>query len=146
MTIPFATLPTNATLQPTPFKVSIPDSDIKELQTLLEISKLAPDTFEGSQKDRKYGVTNKWIREAKETWQNDFDWQVSHRNVCETSMVTLWSRRSHEDHINSFPNFIVPISDNGSDFSIHFVALFSEKADAIPLVLLHGWPGWSPQH
>jgi hypothetical protein len=24
---------------------------------------------------------------------------------------------------------------------IHFVALFSEKHDAVPLVLLHGWPG-----
>lgn len=25
--------------------------------------------------------------------------------------------------------------------SIHFVALFSEKEDAVPIVLLHGWPG-----
>lgn len=25
--------------------------------------------------------------------------------------------------------------------TIHFVGLFSKKADAIPIVLLHGWPG-----
>jgi hypothetical protein len=25
--------------------------------------------------------------------------------------------------------------------TIHFVGLFSEKKDAVPLLLLHGWPG-----
>lgn len=24
---------------------------------------------------------------------------------------------------------------------VHFVALFSEKPDAVPLLLSHGWPG-----
>ena len=27
------------------------------------------------------------------------------------------------------------------DFDVHFVALFSEKPDAIPILMLHGWPG-----
>lgn len=31
--------------------------------------------------------------------------------------------------------------DKGSDFTIHFLALFSKKSDAIPLIFLHGWPG-----
>lgn len=31
--------------------------------------------------------------------------------------------------------------DDGSVQKTHFVALFSKKADAIPLMLLHGWPG-----
>ena len=26
---------------------------------------------------------------------------------------------------------------------MHFVALFSERSDAIPVVMLHGWPGSS---
>jgi len=25
--------------------------------------------------------------------------------------------------------------------TIHFVGLFSEKKDAIPILLIHGWPG-----
>jgi microsomal epoxide hydrolase len=25
--------------------------------------------------------------------------------------------------------------------NIHFVGLFSEKPDAIPILLIHGWPG-----
>ncbi|KJX98269.1 hypothetical protein TI39_contig422g00002 [Zymoseptoria brevis] len=42
----------------------------------------------------------------------------------------------------------VPIEDKsegghgtGFVFDIHFIALFSKKADAAPLLLLHGWPG-----
>jgi microsomal epoxide hydrolase len=29
----------------------------------------------------------------------------------------------------------------GSSFDIHFVALFSERKDAVPILMLHGWPG-----
>lgn len=51
-------------------------------------------------------------------------------------------RRKQEDYINSFPNFTVPITDDdGVEFDIHFLALFSEKEDAIPIAFYHGWPG-----
>ncbi|CAF3994402.1 unnamed protein product [Adineta steineri] len=124
MSVPFTNLPRSATVQPTPFKVSIPQSNLDELKTLIQLSKVAPLTYEGSQEDRKYGVTNKWIREAKEKWEKDFDW------------------RKHEAHINSFPHYIAPVvDDDGKEYKIHFVALFSDKSDAVPLVLLHGWPG-----
>lgn len=44
--------------------------------------------------------------------------------------------------MNSFPHFTAPIvDDDGKVYNIHFVALFSKKPDAIPIVLLHGWPG-----
>jgi len=46
-------------------------------------------------------------------------------------------RRSVERDINGFPNWLLSIE--GID--VHFVALFSEKPDAIPLLLSHGWPG-----
>lgn len=46
-------------------------------------------------------------------------------------------RRACEDRINEFAQFTTTIED----ISIHFVALFSEKEDAVPIVLLHGWPG-----
>ena len=46
-------------------------------------------------------------------------------------------RRPAESRINSFPQFTYDIEG----LIIHFVALFSEKKDAIPIVLLHGWPG-----
>jgi hypothetical protein len=74
MSAAFTNFPANATLRPAPFSVSIPQPKLDELQTLLNHSKLAPDTYEGSQDDRKYGVTNEWIREAKSVWEKEFDW------------------------------------------------------------------------
>jgi microsomal epoxide hydrolase len=51
-------------------------------------------------------------------------------------------RRKHEVEINSLPHYTAPVKDdNGKLFSIHFLALYSERRDATPLVLLHGWPG-----
>lgn len=43
--------------------------------------------------------------------------------------------------MNTFPNFTSKVNVGGEKFNIHFVALFSEKADAIPIALFHGWPG-----
>ena len=43
--------------------------------------------------------------------------------------------------MNSFPNFSSCIVDNNDTFNMHFVALFSNNPDAIPLLCLHGWPG-----
>lgn len=54
----------------------------------------------------------------------------------------MGARRKTEAHINSFPNFMAKIKDDdGTTHDAHFVALFSEKKDATPLVMVHGWPG-----
>lgn len=115
--------PPNATIKVTPFKVAIPDEALEELQTLLKYSKLGPVTYESVQQDRKYGVTHDWLRNAKDTWQNKFNW------------------RKHEEFFNSFSHFTAPVADSKGDFNIHFTGLFSSKPDAIPLLCLHGWPG-----
>lgn len=47
------------------------------------------------------------------------------------------NRRATEDRINSFPHFTTDV--NG--VNIHFVGLFSLKKDAVPVLLIHGWPG-----
>jgi microsomal epoxide hydrolase len=46
-------------------------------------------------------------------------------------------RRSVEDDLNSYPNYTLKIDD----LDIHFIALFSEKTTAVPVILMHGWPG-----
>jgi hypothetical protein len=35
----------------------------------------------------------------------------------------------------------VQIEDKVHVHAIHFAALFSKKKDAVPLIMLHGWPG-----
>lgn len=53
--------------------------------------------------------------------------------------LNYYTRKSSEDRINSFPQYTMEVED----LTIHFVGLFSEKKDAVPIILLHGWPGGS---
>ncbi|KAK5102725.1 hypothetical protein LTS08_003525 [Lithohypha guttulata] len=124
--MPYSTPPKNATLKIEPFQLQVPDEEIEHFKQLLKLSRLAPQTFENNQTDTgKFGVTHKWMTEAKDRWQNQYDW------------------RQREAYFNSFPNFKTSIKDDktGFTFDIHFAALFSEKTDAVPIVFLHGWPG-----
>ncbi|EOA91286.1 uncharacterized protein SETTUDRAFT_162049 [Exserohilum turcica Et28A] len=102
-----------------PFTLHVSDHDLSEWRQLLQLSKLAPETWEGHQQDRRFGVTHKWLSETKDYWLNKYDW------------------RAAEAHINSFSNYRMQIET----VDVHFVALFSEKKDAIPIILMHGWPG-----
>ncbi|KAJ5111272.1 Isopenicillin N synthase [Penicillium argentinense] len=119
MSLLFNTLPETARVSPTPFKVSIHKSRLTELETLIRLSKLAPHTFENSQTDGRYGVTTEWLVGMRDQWLQSYRW------------------KSSEDRINSFPQWKIEVED----LSIHFVGLFSRKKDAIPILLIHGWPG-----
>ncbi len=52
-------------------------------------------------------------------WAGDYDW------------------RKCEARLNSYPNFITEI--DGLD--IHFIHVRSKHADALPIIITHGWPG-----
>ncbi|KAJ9638492.1 hypothetical protein H2204_004262 [Knufia peltigerae] len=130
----FDILPSQASGSIKPWKVDIPQKELDNLRTLLELSEVAPPTYENSSlparaREPGLGLRREWLVKAKEYWQCEFDW------------------RRHEKHINSFPHFSVPIQDDDDDigrsttFDIHFVAFFSRRKDAIPILLLHGWPG-----
>ncbi|KAJ5692502.1 hypothetical protein N7462_001925 [Penicillium macrosclerotiorum] len=119
MSRPFSTLPSTARVTPTPFTISIPKQQLAEMETLIKLSKVAPPTYENSQIDARYGVTSAWLVTMKEQWLRSYHWKTS------------------EDRFNQFPQWKVDIEG----IAIHFVALFSEKKDAVPIVLIHGWPG-----
>ncbi|KAF5252796.1 hypothetical protein FANTH_2120 [Fusarium anthophilum] len=118
----FAKIPIGAQVQPTPYRVSIADDKVDELKQLVKLGRVGPPTYESTQKDHNYGVSHQWLTDAKAAWI-DFDW------------------RAAEKHINSFNHWTVPIKDEKGDFTIHFTGLFSSKPDAVPVVMLHGWPG-----
>ncbi|KAK7430490.1 hypothetical protein QQZ08_003009 [Neonectria magnoliae] len=120
---PFAVVPPNATLDLRPFTAHVPEKDVELLKTLLRLAKLGPETYENTQNRVEFGTQRKWLGNAKDTWQHNYDW------------------RQTENKINSFPNFIAPIEYENEVFSLHFVALFSQNPHAVPVLLLHGWPG-----
>lgn len=102
-----------------PFTLNISDKELSEWRQLLELSRLGPESWEGNQQDRRFGITHQWLSETKDYWLNKYDW------------------RATEKHINSFANYKMQIEN----VDLHFVALFSEKKDAIPIMFMHGWPG-----
>lgn len=70
----YANVPRSATIKPTPFKLEIEDSKIQELKQLLRASKIAPETYENKQEDRRYGVTRRWMQDAVTEWMEKYDW------------------------------------------------------------------------
>ncbi|CAI7577403.1 unnamed protein product [Penicillium glandicola] len=119
MSLPFSTPLSTSTAFLTPFKVAITEDKLVELETLIKLAKLAPPTYENSQTDRRYGVTTDWLVTMRDQWLRTYHW------------------KSSEDRINSFPQYTAEVEG----LTIHFVGLFSERKDAVPLLLVHGWPG-----
>ncbi len=100
----------------TPFQISIPDSAIGDLKRRLTNTRL-PDQIAGT--SWEYGTDSSYLKELLDYWQNDFDW------------------REQETELNKFDQFKTEI--DGLD--IHFIHQLSENPDAIPLMMVHGWPG-----
>lgn len=76
----FAELPAKAVFSVRPFEVTIPEDSLLGLKILLEHSPVAAPTYESMQKHRKYGITRKWLEEAKNHWMQEFDWLARSRN------------------------------------------------------------------
>ena len=99
-----------------PFKVHIPDSVLIDLRHRLAETKW-PDQLPGT--TWEYGADIKKVRELAEYWQNGFDW------------------RAQEAKINRFDQFTTEIDGQ----QIYFIHQRSPRPGAIPLLLIHGWPG-----
>lgn len=122
----FTKVPSAATLKLRPFKAETSGQSLNDLQTLIKLSPIGPQTWENTTAGREeYGLQRDWLIKAKDHWLNSFSW------------------RSVETRINSFPNYTTTLTDDikNVEINVHFIALFSEKPDAVPLALYHGWPG-----
>jgi len=101
-----------------PFKVDVPKSEVDRLLRKLKDTRIpTQEIVPGAGSD--YGVTVDWIRSMYDYWVNDFDWY------------------KQQDLINQKPMALTEI--NGQD--VHFVHVRSKQPDAMPLLLIHGWPG-----
>ncbi|KAK4948712.1 hypothetical protein LTR10_012716 [Elasticomyces elasticus] len=119
----YAKLPAGATLDIKPFTAHVDEEKLVHFKKLLELSPIGPAVFENTNAGRRYGIERDWLEHAKDVWLNNFDW------------------RKQEVRINSFPNFKASVKDTaGNSTEIQFLALLSEKADAVPIAFFHGWP------
>jgi pimeloyl-ACP methyl ester carboxylesterase len=99
-----------------PFRVDMPDEAIADLRRRIAATRWPSTELV---KDRSQGVQLTTIQELARYWTTDYDWPA-----CEA-------------RLNALPQFTTEI--DGAD--IHFIHVKSPHADALPLIITHGWPG-----
>ena len=99
-----------------PYTVSVPQEDIDDLRHRLARTRWT-DQVEDAGYD--YGIPLERVRELAERWRDGYDW------------------RALEARLNAYPQFTTEI--DGQD--VHFLHVRSPEPDALPLLLVHGWPG-----
>ncbi|KAL5532422.1 hypothetical protein ACEPAF_5992 [Sanghuangporus sanghuang] len=67
----------------------------------------------------------------------DYDYLKKLKNIFETE----WSWESLQKRIAKFDHYLVHCERDGDGFDLHYIHAKSPRSDAIPLILLHGWPG-----
>jgi pimeloyl-ACP methyl ester carboxylesterase len=99
-----------------PFRVDMPDEAIADLRRRIAATRWPTKELVD---DRSQGVQLATIRELARYWAADYDW------------------RACEARLNALPQFTTEI--DGVD--VHFIHVKSPHADALPLIMTHGWPG-----
>jgi pimeloyl-ACP methyl ester carboxylesterase len=100
----------------TPFRIDVSDEALDDLRQRLRRTRWPEaETVD----DWSQGIPLAYVRNLCGYWADEYDW-----------------RRS-EAHLNGFAQFRTMIDGLG----IHFVHVRSPEADALPLVITHGWPG-----
>lgn len=71
---PFSRVPAGASQKPASFELHIDEQKLRDFKTLLKLSPVAKEAYENVREDGDFGVSHKWMSDAKEYWQNSFDW------------------------------------------------------------------------
>ncbi|MEV6556007.1 epoxide hydrolase family protein [Nocardia sp. NPDC051756] len=100
----------------TEFRIDIPQQQLDDLRTRLDGARW-PAPLPGDGWDT--GVPTTWLRELVDYWRTEYDW------------------RAAEAQLNAYPQYTTEIDGQ----HIHFLHVRSPEADALPLLLTHGWPG-----
>ncbi len=104
----------------TPFRIDIPQADVDELRDRLARTRWPlPVPGRDDRTDFSRGIPQAYLTELAEYWRDGFDWRAQEAALNEHDQLTT----------------VV----DGQTF--HVVHVRSANADAVPLLLNHGWPG-----
>ena len=98
------------------FRINVSDTTLKDLNERLARTRF-PSEIE--QSGWEYGTNLAYLKELVTYWRTKYDW------------------RAQERKLNQLPQYTTTIDG----VVIHFVHQRSSQANAIPLVMIHGWPG-----
>jgi len=99
-----------------PFRVDFSRADLDDLRRRIAATRW-PDRE--TVPDQSQGVQLATMKKLITYWQKDYDW------------------RRVQTKLNTYPQFITTI--DGVD--IHFIHVKSKNANALPIIITHGWPG-----
>ena len=99
-----------------PFRIGIPEADLADLRDRVARTRW-PDEPEGLGWSR--GVPVNYLKALAEYWATSFDW------------------RQAEERLNEHPHLTTVVDGQ----TVHGMHARSSDPSALPLVLLHGWPG-----
>ena len=99
-----------------PFRIDVPDAVLDDLHERLARTRF-PNEIEGIGWDQ--GTPLAYLQELVAYWRDRYDWRV------------------HEARLNSYDNFVTEIDGQ----RIHFLHVPSPHPGAMPVLLVHGWPG-----
>jgi pimeloyl-ACP methyl ester carboxylesterase len=99
-----------------PFRINVPVEQLEAMRKRIAAT-IWPEHETVS--DESQGVQLATMQKLASYWATDYDW------------------RKCEARLNALPNFITEI--DGLD--IHFIHARSKQANALPLIVTHGWPG-----
>jgi pimeloyl-ACP methyl ester carboxylesterase len=99
-----------------PYRIDIPQAQLDDLASRLARTRWIEE-LPGTGWER--GVPPGYLKDLAGYWASGFDW------------------RKQEATLNQHPQYITEIDGQ----HVHFVHARSPRADAIPLLLIHGWPG-----
>ena len=99
-----------------PFCIDVPQAELDELAARLAATRW-PNEVTGAGTD--YGMPLAVVQRLAERWRTGYDW------------------RAHEATLNEIPQYTTTIDGQ----NIHFLHVRSADPGAVPLLLLHGWPG-----
>ena len=89
---------------------------IVDLHRRLDATRWPDEIVSGS---RDYGLRGEYLRELLAYWRHEFDWPAA------------------QARINGQPQYLLDIDG----LPLHFIHARSAHADAMPLLITHGWPG-----
>ncbi|PZV34556.1 epoxide hydrolase family protein [Mesorhizobium kowhaii] len=99
-----------------PFRIHVEDADLVDLKQRLKATRW-PERE--TVNDTTQGVRLATMQALAHYWETEYDW------------------RKCEAYLNGLPQFVTEI--DGLD--IHFIHIRSKHANALPIIVTHGWPG-----
>ncbi|KIV82026.1 hypothetical protein PV11_04167 [Exophiala sideris] len=104
------------------FEIDVPDAEVARLKRKLQDTRVPTHPIvPGAGGD--YGPPIQWFHQLYTKWLHDFDWSTV------------------QQYLNRHQHYTAAIDDKGRTLRVHFTHTRSFKPNAIPLMLVHGWPG-----